>query len=257
MNNRSTMKNYFLLILVITISINTFSQNFLKVQSYNVTKPSPKKTPVSDSSAGAAQLVNTTSAGISSSVSPSIYAIRRDKYKKAYDSLLQSATSEYDNKQRAINESGSSPDEQQTAIDNLNKQFETIQKELKAKYQFYSRQNDYLAKTLGHSNYFFVKYAEDAIVFYNAEIQNKYSSIFKNSNLIFGTNGNTVSLYNELYADYFGPVRFGMGVLVSNAQTSSPNGIIDTNKVKQDATQILMGGGGNAIFSLSYPFLSL
>lgn len=122
---------------------------------------------------------------------------------------------------------------------------------------------DYLFRTTGRFNNIFqkggfVKDASDAQMFYNSVISTTKYSLMSTSALSFGSNGSTASIYNELYADYFGPFRVGIGVLLNNQSTDNGDGgkPIDTTKMRNDAIQKLIGGGGNGVFNIYYPLVS-
>jgi len=102
----------------------------------------------------------------------------------------------------------------------------------------------------------FVKNSADAETYYNGFVSDSKAKFLSNTLLSFGTDGGTASIFNELYADYYGPFRFGFGALVSNKQTPS-TGTADPNETKKDAVQRLLGGGGNGVFNLSYPILQM
>jgi hypothetical protein len=116
---------------------------------------------------------------------------------------------------------------------------------------------DYLDRTSGKFNCFFVKNASDAQMFYNASIQSSNSFFLNGSSINFATNGGTISIYNELYVDYAGPVRVGFGALLSNTQVNVASTTADPTLVQKDAIQKLIGGGSNGIVSLSYPLLNI
>ena len=120
----------------------------------------------------------------------------------------------------------------------------------------------YLDRTTGNFNAFwkkggFVNNANDAQMFYNQQIGNNKVKLMNTSLITFGTGGSTASIYNELFADFFGPVRVGIGALLNNQSSSSaPKTAADSAAVQNDAIQRLLGGGANGVLSASYPLLS-
>lgn len=114
----------------------------------------------------------------------------------------------------------------------------------------------YRSKTLKSFNWFFVKNAIDAELFYNGEVTGAQSKFLSNSLLSFANDGSRASLFEEVYADYFGPIRIGIGALISN----KGNAATETEEKKaeetqKDAFQRLLGGGGNAVVNVSYPLI--
>jgi hypothetical protein len=101
----------------------------------------------------------------------------------------------------------------------------------------------YLARADKGFTLFVVHNAVDAQIYYNGMISDSKAKFLSNSLLSFGTDGGKASLFNELYADYFGPLRFSFGALISSKQQVPSNS--DTTKgTQQDAVQRLLGGGG-------------
>lgn len=63
------------------------------------------------------------------------------------------------------------------------------------------------------------------------------------------------ALYSEIYHDYIGPIRVGFGGLLSNAASSTENDSSETNSVKEDQAQRVLGGGGNMVANISVPLV--
>ncbi len=97
-----------------------------------------------------------------------------------------------------------------------------------------------------------------AELFYENNINSKNNKILGSYLLSYGNKGK-ISAYTELYSDYFGPFRLGVGTLVSNNLTvgrdSAGVTIIDSTERKDDALQRILGGGGNLVTNLDWPFL--
>lgn len=93
-------------------------------------------------------------------------------------------------------------------------------------------------------------------MYYNGTLSDNKAKFLSNSLLAFSSDGGKASIYNEIYADYYGPIRVGFGALISNKQTPSTT-TPDPNETKNDAVQRLLGGGGNGVFSFSYPILDV
>jgi len=150
----------------------------------------------------------------------------------------------------------------ETDIDNilrLNKEIEALSNDMEKRkvkevgymrglikeYNFKSRTNGFVFILSKERR---VKNEYDAQVYYNQTINEKSAKFLSNSILNIGGNGEKISLYNELYSDFYGPFRVGLGALVSNKSSNS-----DSIESQKDAVQRLLGGGGNGIVSLSYP----
>lgn len=116
----------------------------------------------------------------------------------------------------------------------------------------------YISKTSGNFNFLFVRNATDAQMYYNGSISDSKAKFLSNSLIAFGSDGSKVSIFNELYADFYGPIRVGFGALVSNNQSATSPGqtTIDPAETQKDAVQRLLGGGGNGVFNASYPILN-
>jgi hypothetical protein len=121
-----------------------------------------------------------------------------------------------------------------------------------------AEQIDYYNHTKNNYVWFPVHNDIQAELFYNEEYTGK-SQILKNTNFVMNPNNGKLSVSNEVYADYFGIVRLGIGVLVSNKDNKSTidsathKEIIDTSSAKNDAFQRLLGGGGNISLGASVP----
>jgi hypothetical protein len=103
-----------------------------------------------------------------------------------------------------------------------------------------------------------VRNAVDAEMYYNGTIKDSKAKFLSNSLLSFSSDGGKASLYNELYADYFGAIRFGFGALISNKQQITDSVTVQNAEgKKEDAVQRLLGGGGNGVINLSYPLLNV
>ncbi len=119
----------------------------------------------------------------------------------------------------------------------------------------------YLAKNERPFVVFPVKNAVGAQIFYQSEQRDNKAQFLKNSTLAFNTAGGHASIFNEIYSDIFGPLRLGFGALLSNNTTDfdiDTFGIlaVDSFEFQQNATQRLLGGGGNAVLSVSFPLVS-
>lgn len=117
----------------------------------------------------------------------------------------------------------------------------------------------YKARNFNKFKKFPVRNSVDAQLYYDYYAKDKKSQFLKNSVISFSPDGGKASLYNELFADYFGPIRFGIGALVSNKETKIIDSLgvqtIDSTSIQKDAVQRLLGGGGNVVFNVSYPLL--
>lgn len=67
----------------------------------------------------------------------------------------------------------------------------------------------------------------------------------------FSTIGGKASILNKIYSDFFGPSRASFGALISNNDKLSEYGAFQEDSIshQQDATQRLLGGGGNETVS--------
>lgn len=155
-----------------------------------------------------------------------------------------------------------------TQFEQFSYEFERLERELKKRLKFVKKKADkakefeFKRRNQKRLNFFPVRNVTDAQLFYLNEVRESKAQFLRNSLLSFGTSGNKVSIFNEIYADYFGPFRVGFGALVSNSgknQIKDADGIvigIDSTSARQDATQRLLGGGGNGVISLGYPLLN-
>ncbi|MHC2992064.1 hypothetical protein OB13_10870 [Pontibacter sp. HJ8] len=125
-----------------------------------------------------------------------------------------------------------------------------------------AKEYDYRSRTARRFNLFHVWYAPDAQTHYNASASDKNSKFLNNTLIAYSPQGSTVSIFNEIYADYFGPVRLGFGALVADGgeeeeDSTPPNSQEELTPSEKDAVQRLLGGGGNAVLNASYPFFDL
>ncbi len=100
----------------------------------------------------------------------------------------------------------------------------------------------------------------DAQLFYNSRVNDKKAQFLKNTYLAISTDSIIPSLYSEIYSDYWGPIRAGVGLLISTGTgkklvDSLGNIIKDSTLMQKNAIQRLENNGGNISFNLSYPIL--
>lgn len=77
------------------------------------------------------------------------------------------------------------------------------------------------------------------------------SKFFASNSLVYNSSLQKLTFANETYSDFFGPVRFGVGFLISSSSNSS-----DTTQAKDDAVQKIAANGGNVYTSFGLPFLN-
>ncbi|QOG02372.1 hypothetical protein [Flavobacterium sp. MDT1-60] len=124
-----------------------------------------------------------------------------------------------------------------------------------------SEEMEYKSRNLEKFKRFPVRFnsSVDAQLYYDYYAKDKKTQFLKNSVISFSSDGGNASIYNELFADYFGGVRVGIGALVSNKPTVKKDSvgipIIDSVSIQKDAVQRLLGGGGNISINGSYPLL--
>jgi hypothetical protein len=234
-----------LVLILIAISWDSLSQSALKI--------SQLKLPIKKSSS---------SASASDAISR-VYAQKRDSFYAQAQALTESANNTY---VAAIQALGVPTPANQIAT--FNAQFDVLQANRNntlAEAQQYKKEGqmfDYYCRTVGWVNYFlqhhgFVTNATDAQLFYDNDTSNHNAKFLNNTLLNIGTNASTVSLYNEVFADYLGCIRLGVGVLLNNNQPSSGTASTDTAQIQQTAIQTLIGGGANGTINVSYPLLSV
>lgn len=104
-----------------------------------------------------------------------------------------------------------------------------------------------------------VRNSLDAKMFFSMDGSGSDARLMSHNFFSYNTQSEQLALYSELFSDYFGPVRFGFGALMTSGpseaeprETSLPD--IQDN---QDALQRLLNGGGNSVLSLAYPILQL
>ena len=97
----------------------------------------------------------------------------------------------------------------------------------------------------------------DAKMFFSMDGSGSDSRLMSHNFFSYNTQSEQLALYSELFSDYFGPVRFGFGALMTSGQSESgeqetlPLGTPDN----QDALQRLLNGGGNSVISIAYPLI--
>lgn len=125
-------------------------------------------------------------------------------------------------------------------------------------YEFRSNESEVDTMFLGarmNARFFKVKNATHAQMYFNGSVDDQSSKFLKNSLFSFSSNGQKVSLFNELYSDYLGPFRLHFGALISGdlgEGTEAPE-----DEKMDDAVQRLIGGGGNVVLGISYPIFDL
>ncbi|MCX8524668.1 hypothetical protein OF897_12165 [Chryseobacterium formosus] len=144
-------------------------------------------------------------------------------------------------------------------IEKLRNEIEDAEKEKRKAYKDnniflrYAQEMNYKALNFNNFQLFPVRNAVGAQMYYDNYLTDKKSKFLKNTLVSLSSEGSKASIFNELYADYFGPLRVGVGVLLSNTNNDPTDS--DSISSQKDAVQRLLGGGGNTTFSLSYPLL--
>lgn len=107
-------------------------------------------------------------------------------------------------------------------------------------------------------SWFPVRNPVDAEMYYNGYVRESKAKFLSNTLLSFSSDGGRASIFNEIYVDYFGPVRVGLGAMISNKQRVENQETIENKEEKsKDAMQRLLGGGGNGVLSASYPLFNV
>ena len=102
-----------------------------------------------------------------------------------------------------------------------------------------------------------VQNSTQAKMFFSFDGSGKDSQFLSHSFFSYNTTSSQLALYNELFSDFFGPVRFGFGALITGEQSKELDKETSNIEVNQDALQRLLSGGGNSVLSLAYPILQL
>ena len=117
-----------------------------------------------------------------------------------------------------------------------------------------ARQMQYIAK---RKVWLPVRNSTHARLFFNMDGSGNSAQLMSHSFFSYNTESEQMALYSELFADYFGPVRFGFGALMTTGQDQSEQ--LETpppiDQANQDALQRLLNGGGNSVISLAFPLL--
>jgi hypothetical protein len=101
-----------------------------------------------------------------------------------------------------------------------------------------------------------VRNAVGAQLFYENEVNDERSSFLRNTIVRWAPDGGKASLFNELFADYAGAFRVGVGMLISNKSDVTDVTTAKKDSLQQqDAIQRLVGGGGNFVINFSYPLM--
>ena len=97
----------------------------------------------------------------------------------------------------------------------------------------------------------------EAKMFFSMDGSGSDSRLMSHNFFSYNTVSEKFAIYSELFSDYFGPVRFGFGALVTGGEneankreTLPPNA-----QDNVEALQRLLNGGGNSVISLAYPLI--
>lgn len=122
----------------------------------------------------------------------------------------------------------------------------------------FSKEYDYLERTSDRQlDKFPVKNSVDAQLYYNSYVDDKKAQFLNQSLISYSPKGETISIFNEIYADYFGPLRFSFGALISsNAEDEEDEEEEETENIQDNAVQRILGGGGNGVIAIGYPLLN-
>jgi hypothetical protein len=132
---------------------------------------------------------------------------------------------------------------QQTQADYRTAKEDTIEARAKAYIKFLEKQKR--ARTTPH---FFPCGSSPSTMRFYLESDTNASKFFGDNSLMYSTTSQKLSFGNETYSDYFGPIRFGVGFMITSGSSGK-----DTTKAQTDAIQKIISNGGNLNFSLGYP----
>lgn len=180
--------------------------------------------------------------------------------KNENDSCVNLLNNKYLDTLKSIDALKLNKEEYEIKLSSINLYFENEKQKLEQKFTDKKKQL-YLYRTSNKFAFIPVRNDLDAELFFTGQLAEKSAQIGENTNFVFNTSGQRVSIMNELYADYFGPIRLSFGALISNSKEkietdSLGNSYIDSSGVRLDAVQKLLGGGGNGILQASYPLFS-
>ena len=102
-----------------------------------------------------------------------------------------------------------------------------------------------------------VKNTLDAKMFFSMDGSGADTRLMSHNFFSYNTQSEQLALYSELFSDYFGPLRFGFGALMTSGRDEEyeRETVIADGQNNEDALQRLLNGGGNSVMSLAYPLM--
>ena len=189
-------------------------------------------------------------------------AVRFEQIAKEREAAI---TKDFANRRSAAAEDANKPGLSLRDIDDINEKLDELDELEKEHLEVVSKLMDahkamnYKYRNLRSLKTFPVKNSVDAQLYYEYYLKEKRNKFLTNSLISLNPQAGKVSIFNELYSDYFGPVRFGVGALISNKETKTTddNGEtkVDSASLQEDALQRLLGGGGNLGANFGIPVL--
>lgn len=102
-----------------------------------------------------------------------------------------------------------------------------------------------------HRNIFPAFYPHESQLFFT-EKDTLASKFFANNSLLYSSSLQKLTYSSEAYADYFGPVRLGLGYTITSSSNTSGNSSTSSNSISN-----IIANGGNLNYNVSYPLLAL
>ena len=93
-------------------------------------------------------------------------------------------------------------------------------------------------------------YSRESIAFYT-EKDTLASKFFSDNALLYNSSLQKLTYGTEAFADYFGPVRLGLGYAITSTSNTK-----DSNKTQSDAIQKIITNGGNVNYNISFPLFA-
>ena len=97
----------------------------------------------------------------------------------------------------------------------------------------------------------------DSKMFFSMDGTGSDARLMSHNSFSYNTQSERLALYSELFSDYFGPLRFGFGALLTSGRDEAEERETLPMDIQnnQDALQRLLNGGGNSVMSLAYPLI--
>jgi len=136
-------------------------------------------------------------------------------------------------------------------VDKFNAALLTDAEGVKANYRSTAKSNiKFLREICNNRKVLPVYYNDESISFFT-EKDTLASKFFANNSLLYSSSLQKLTYSSEAYADYFGPIRIGLGYTITSSSNATGSSSTSSNSI-----QNIIANGGNLNYNVSFPVLA-